>query len=703
MMKICGICGGNHHTNDCDIIQIVVHVTDSPIPSKAKLTLPQNLTLTKTTDNSYRVTANSTIAKGTKFGPLQAKKNFTFIPAISFPLRIFVGLGNEEHYLDTTDENECNWLIFISPACDFQEQNVVCYQEGEDIFYVTVKEISKGEDLKVWYSPYYATKMKTNILKPIINELDDNLKTRKLSDALIKRNKQITSREMWSCKFCGKSERKVPEFALHLLKHYSKKLERRCHLCNMSFLKVKSYQKHVKIVHEKVITDKTPTQIALKSSTSNNVEKSADLSNENYVGGPLLTNEVNYDSTDNTGLVLPQTDMDHQNMQFEQDNLNMESILSESVKDLDNFNFELVENDTEQFVCDICLKVFKKVKSLIQHMNKHTGKFTCIECNKVFARQENLNYHSCKLLYKFQCYHCSKLFYQKKYLSRHMKLFHNKQTNGEETDAPKETNSNPSIQHVQCSKCSKMFAHKSNLIIHLKTHLPREKYICPICDKLLISQKTFVKHYKLHKDPVVKCTTCDKILNRKDTLKYHMESVHSGNEEICSDCGKPMKTKKILNTHKKAHETTKTYDCPRCTLKFNRSFNLTRHIKVVHESKKIDADKKFACAICDRKFKFNKSLTRHIRTIHPHEPIEQKSAKLKKCAKISNKIDDSVAGLKRTIDSMHFTNIDNFDTDSNDRLVESLINNHVGSGLASDAHQTVSMMSMLDLDIDGIN
>lgn len=107
---------------------------------------------------------------------------------------------------------------------------------------------------------------------------------------------------------------------------------------------------------------------------------------DTVVGGPLL-NDILTDSMDNTNLLLSQSGFDisftNENILMETDNLNVDNLLmSENVKELDHFNFELAENQ-EQFVCDICLKEFSKLKQLYLHLNKHTGKYYCKTCHKV--------------------------------------------------------------------------------------------------------------------------------------------------------------------------------------------------------------------------------------------------------------------------------------------------------------------------------
>lgn len=42
-------------------------------------------------------------------------------------------------------------------------------------------------------------------------------------------------RDTWTCKFCGKLETNITEFAKHLLVHYKMKLKKECEICKSSF------------------------------------------------------------------------------------------------------------------------------------------------------------------------------------------------------------------------------------------------------------------------------------------------------------------------------------------------------------------------------------------------------------------------------------------------------------------------------------
>lgn len=97
---------------------------------KAKLTLPDELDIHILADCTKTVFTKCAIQKGTQFGPFQAKKICSLLPEITFPLKIFSNNDEDlsECYLDTTDENECSWMMFVAAASNFEEQNLICYQ-----------------------------------------------------------------------------------------------------------------------------------------------------------------------------------------------------------------------------------------------------------------------------------------------------------------------------------------------------------------------------------------------------------------------------------------------------------------------------------------------------------------------------------------------------------------------------------------------
>ena len=64
--------------------------------------------------------------------------------------------GKAWQVLDCRDETTSNWLMFVKRARWSQEQNVVVYQHGADIYFVTRRDVQEGEELLYWYSSDYA-------------------------------------------------------------------------------------------------------------------------------------------------------------------------------------------------------------------------------------------------------------------------------------------------------------------------------------------------------------------------------------------------------------------------------------------------------------------------------------------------------------------------------------------------------------------
>lgn len=103
---------------------------DKEVPTKARLSLPDILEIKKLADETHSVFTKRVVEVGTEFGPFIAKKNLTLHPSAVFPIKVFNDAESDlsEYYLDTVDENECCWMMFIKPADDVAEQNLICYQ-----------------------------------------------------------------------------------------------------------------------------------------------------------------------------------------------------------------------------------------------------------------------------------------------------------------------------------------------------------------------------------------------------------------------------------------------------------------------------------------------------------------------------------------------------------------------------------------------
>ncbi|RZC35583.1 PR domain zinc finger protein 15-like, partial [Asbolus verrucosus] len=401
------------------------------------------------------------------------------------------------------------------------------------------------------------------------------------------------------------------------------------HLEEQNLVCYQSLKSHLKIVHKSSFATSQPKPTKNCESTSKVLCKDVAL------GGPLL-NDMFTDSSDLQQADLNQFELniDNQNLLLDADNLIEENLLNENVKDLDHFNFE-IDDSQKQFVCDICLKQFTKVKLLIIHLRHHTGDFVCFKCLKIFCRRENLKSHICNVNSRHSCSLCDKSFTQRKYLSRHLEAMHNKKFSC--VSCNKSYYSNKELLEHNCSKiplvekekflcpiCDKLFYRDTYLRKHLKTHVQRSKtvkfpgVVCEVCGLSLETKNSYYLHKKNHEEPAYSCEICKKKFYRQDSLKQHILGHQKTPEIECNVCKKKFKTKKILMSHMKYHNNDKLHKCPLCDASFKQRANLNRHLKGSHKENKSKCVviEYYNCPICAKSIKLRSSLLRHLRKVH---------------------------------------------------------------------------------------
>nr|CAD7406098.1 unnamed protein product [Timema poppensis] len=162
--KDCYVCGQKHNTKSCGMLshlQPIRWVRDTKTLSRARLTLPTNLEV-QDNDGSTNVMSRVKVNKGTQFGPFQAPRSLHLPANSKFPLQVFEKSSKDvasSYYLDTSDEEQCNWMCLVAIANSPKSQNLICYQDQEEIMFIAMKDIQPNEHLLVYYAPYYAMKL----------------------------------------------------------------------------------------------------------------------------------------------------------------------------------------------------------------------------------------------------------------------------------------------------------------------------------------------------------------------------------------------------------------------------------------------------------------------------------------------------------------------------------------------------------------
>jgi len=134
----------------------------------AKKSLPPNLILNATNavpDSSViGVWAKENIPAGTRFGPMLGDiylKN-KVPPSIDrkYFWRVYDKTTNDvSFFVDGKDVRIANWMRYVLPAYNNAAQNLVAYQDGEEIFFLTINPIKKEEELTVWYCKEFARRL----------------------------------------------------------------------------------------------------------------------------------------------------------------------------------------------------------------------------------------------------------------------------------------------------------------------------------------------------------------------------------------------------------------------------------------------------------------------------------------------------------------------------------------------------------------
>ena len=281
----------------------------------------------------------------------------------------------------------------------------------------------------------------------------------------------------------------------------------------------------------------------------------------------------------------------------------------------------------QEYPCSICAKVYYWKETLKRHMDRvHSGKpkvKQCGMCEKVYSQQGALNWHikfkhrevripcnQCDLTFSnlsalcrhkniihmgktFQCNICPKKYSTKQDLERHIESKHTS------------VNQIPEEKSYFCKLCLYRTDSQGKLDKHAKSHWSKKRYICHLCSKSLASFKNLSRHLLYHSNPATayhKCTNCSFYSPNKAGLVKHLRDSHNVFEKYeCPLCKKTLANQKNLNIHLKFHSRKGVphHKCSECFFHSASKFLLERHIREVHNIKKLIAYLK-----CDTKLDF---------------------------------------------------------------------------------------------------
>ncbi|XP_039625469.1 PR domain zinc finger protein 4 [Polypterus senegalus] len=371
----CTLCD-RAYSSDCPEHGPVTFISDSPIESRARQSLPRQLVLRPSlTGADIGVFAQDSIPIRVCFGPLIGQQCSSlevsdWTDKTSPHVWKLFHNSVQEFCIITTDENECNWMMFVQKARTSEEQNLVAYPHNGKMYFCTSKEILPDHELLFYYSRDYARQIGVPEVPEVhtchcgkecisFSELKSHLNSHTHNHSHGNNHWTGHSKDKkFKCSMCSRAFTSSSKLNVHVMGHVGVK-PYKCGFCSKAFSDPSNLRKHLKI----------------------------------------HTGQKNYRCT----------------------------LCEKSFTQKAHLASHMVIHTGEKNLkCDHCDRMFMRRQDLKQHILTHTQErqIKCPKCDKLFWRsnhlKKHLNSHEGKRDYI--CEKCSKAFLTKYHLTRHLKI-----------------------------------------------------------------------------------------------------------------------------------------------------------------------------------------------------------------------------------------------------------------------------------------
>ncbi|XP_048872038.1 PR domain zinc finger protein 15 isoform X2 [Brienomyrus brachyistius] len=566
----CEDCG-QYHDSECPELGPVVTVEDSFVLSRARSSLPESLEIRKVGEAEEGVFVLRHLVKRTRFGPFEARRVAQLSKEGRFPLKIFMKDGSVVCF-DTTNEDDCNWMMLVRPATEHTHQNLTAYQQEDELYFNTSQDLQPGSELRVWYGAFYAKKMEKPLLKPLVAppapDIDMAHSKLVVAEGMLGTNRAVVPSggndggvqgldcSQWVCKVCPAVFVEPQLLTDHLLSHLQE--------VKSIVPPVADPVAEVKMVFpESALNADTATAPLEHKKKMARVRK---VKGHKMPPTPAATAE-SFVSKDGDPMVP------------------MEHVLSTIPPDI---GLSLLTGPDLMIGLDgVPVKVHRPTRS-VPHPGKggirkrfmrqggdHKRVYQCSLCNKVFQNSSNLNRHvrshGDKL---FKCDECDKMFSRKESLKQHISYKHSK-------------NESDMEYRYKCGTCEKSFRVENALMFH-NCRTDDKTFQCEICSRFFSTNSNLSKHKKKHGEKLYACEICNKMFYRKDVKQDHQKRHIVGPKHMKKE---EMETNGEEGTKYRKEPSA----CPICEKVFSCRSNMNKHL-LTH------GDKKYTCEICGRKF-----------------------------------------------------------------------------------------------------
>ncbi|XP_026988412.1 PR domain zinc finger protein 10 isoform X1 [Tachysurus fulvidraco] len=621
-------------------------IVNRPVMSKARASLPLILYIDHFQGGVY---SKRRIPKRTQFGPVEGPlMPQSELQDTQFQLKLCMtgpqkdSNSSEDIWINLSDEDRCNWMMFVRPAENHLEQNLVAYQYGSEIFYTSIKNIPPKQELKVWYAASYAE---------FVNK--------KVHEITEEERKVLREQEKnWPCYECNRRFINSEQLQQHLNMHDDKldliqrpKARRRGRGRKRfstgrrpgrrpKFIRLETPAEGVDKSQDFLAFSKLPYEeqggrgmngLKMDEIGDDTVETATGATLETRTGQTDTLSDVNAAESQTLASNESQTDKEDQNTSVTTDSHLTPQDMRRARRirvDLQNAALQhlFIRKSFRPFKCTLCGKAFREKDKLEQHMRFHSRE-------------------GCR----YTCHQCSKGFLSSTVLEEHLQM-HLEQRN------------------YSCLFCPESYDRLELLKEHVSVHLVNGFFSCPSCKKTFTDFIQVKKHVRsFHSEKIFQCMECDKAFCRPDKLRLHMLRHSDRKDFLCSTCGKQFKRKDKLREHmqrmhnpereaKKADRIHRTkslkqkepttdfesfmFKCRLCMMGFRRRGMLVNHLSKRHPEMRIEEvpeltlpiikpNRDYFCQYCDKVYKSASKRKAHILKNHPGAELPPSIRKLR--------------------------------------------------------------------------
>uniref|UniRef100_A0A4W6CJ00 PR domain zinc finger protein 10 n=1 Tax=Lates calcarifer TaxID=8187 RepID=A0A4W6CJ00_LATCA len=487
-------------------------IPNRPVMSKARASLPLVLYIDRFLGGVF---SKRRIPKRTQFGPVEGP----LVPQSELQdhyIHLKVnqcskdGEKSNDMWLDLSDEDNCNWMMFVRPAQNHLEQNLVAYQYGSEIFYTTIKNIQPKQELKVWYAASYAE---------FVNQ--------KIHD--------VTEEER---KVLREQEKNWP-----------------CYECNRRFVSSEQLQQHLNMHDDKL------------NSVSRSRGRGRGRGRKRFGSGrrpgrppKFIRLDPPVDGGGDKTTYFPSLCFLFQNAALQHLFIRKSfrpfkcTHCGKAFRDKDKLDQHLRVHgrDAYAFSCHICSKSFMSDSALEDHLLVHTENrsYSCLLCPETFERldllKDHVGVHAVNGCYA--CPSCKKTFTDFIQVKKHIRCFHSEKI-------------------FQCPDCEKAFCRPDKLRLHMLRHSDRKDFLCSTCGKQFKRKDKLREHMQRMHNPDREAKKADRI-HRSKTLKLKVPTTDFESFMFkCRVCMMGFRRRGMLVNHlSKRHPEMRIDDVPELTL-----------------------------------------------------------------------------------------------------------------------------------------